>query len=371
MKQKVSIKNPENPLEEKFVEMDVEAGIKILSDEDYVKEAYAKYMGFIDPKDCGDIDDNSISKGFISNVTDQFATVELNKKYSTVIDITKEKKEYLSYIQPHAVLDLKINKERNSYNASFSNAIHDIKLNEIVTAIGTKVAYYAKVVELIHGGYYLTIDGIKVFMPGSLAGMNKLSNFDELLGKEIYVMPINYSNNYNMVVVSHREYLKSLKPMELERVKTDVEYKGKVTGASKFGVFAEFNTDNDLTKPFILTGLIPSSEMDDATLEKFNRREFEPGSDIKFYVKNVVSDKKIILTKIFIDWAQTFKEYTSGREVDCKIIKIQENIIFAVIDDTKLIGTITNYDKDCEVGDIIKLKISKIDKESKKIFLKR
>lgn len=372
MIQKISIRNDENPLEEKFIEMDVPNGIKILCDEEYVGDALNMYLNYIDdPKTFGDIDNNTIQNSVITSVSETTANVQLNKKYSTVIDITKEKKEYLSYIQPNAVLDLKVNKVKGAYTASFSNAVQDIKLREIVDSIGKRVAYYATVKELVHGGYYLIIDGIQVFMPGSLAGMNKLSNFDELIGKKIYVTPINYSQNFNMVVVSHREYLKTLKPMELERIKTDVNYKGKITGVSKFGVFVEFNTDGDIDKPFILTGLIPSSEMDDVTLEIFKNKDYKAGDVVEFYVKNVVNENKIILTKIFIDWEKTFEEYEAGRKVSCKVIKIQNNVFFLTIDDTKLVGTIVNYDKECEQGDIIELKISKIDKVSRKIFLRQ
>ena len=371
MIKKIEIYNEQDPFNSNFVELDVNEKDKIHCNEEYVEDAYAMYANYFGDKKLDyDTAIQGITKATVSKVSGDTAHIDINEKYSTVIDLTKEKKEYLQFIQEDSVIDLKVQKKKDQYSASFSDAVHDIKRNEIVTSIGEQVAYKAKVKELIYGGYYLTIDGIDVFMPGSLAGMNKIVNFEALINLEMYVMPINFSKNYNMVVVSHREYLKTLKPKEIEVAKYDKEYAGKVTGASKFGIFAEFNTENDKTQPMVLTGLIPISEMDDATVERFNAREFKPGDAIDFFIKNIVNENKIILTKFYTDWEKVFKDYNASKEVNCKVVKKQGNIIFGVIDDTKLIGTITNYDKDCDIGDIIRLKISKVDVNNKKIFFK-
>ena len=100
-------------------------------------------------------------------------------------------------------------------------------------------------------------------MPGSLGGVNKLHDFNVLVGKELVVMPITYSRDKETIVVSHREYLRTLIPSAIEELKENIKDKvvGFVTGTTKFGIFAEFNQ--------CLTGLIPKAELDESTQELF------------------------------------------------------------------------------------------------------
>jgi small subunit ribosomal protein S1 len=95
----------------------------------------------------------------------------------------------------------------------------------------------------------------------------------------------------NTIIVSHREYLNTLIPGTIDDLNENIKEQitGIVTGTTKFGVFAEFNT--------CLTGLIPNTELDDETLELFNRGNIEPGDTISFWAKEIINDKKIILTQ--------------------------------------------------------------------------
>jgi ribosomal protein S1 len=65
---------------------------------------------------------------------------------------------------------IKTNKKTGDVIASISDAIKEVKLKEIKEAIGNStIGFTAKVKELIHGGYWVDVAGIKCFMPGSLA----------------------------------------------------------------------------------------------------------------------------------------------------------------------------------------------------------
>ena len=103
--------------------------------------------------------------------------------------------------------------------ASISDAIMEVKLKEMKDAIGNKtVGFTAIVKELIHGGYWVDVAGIKCFMPGSLGGLNKLHDFNSLVGKEIIVMPIIFSKEKDTIVVSHREYLRTMIPTTIDNL---------------------------------------------------------------------------------------------------------------------------------------------------------
>ena len=176
--------------------------------------------------------------------------------------------------------------------ASISDAIDEVKRNEILNAIGDRsVAFTGKITELIHGGYWVEVGGIQCFMPGSLAGLNKLHNFESLIKKELIVMPISFSTEKNTIIVSHRAYLSTLIASTLEDLRENIKepITGFVTGATKFGIFAEFNK--------CLTGLIPDITLDETTKELFDKGGIKPGHSISFWVQDIVSDKKIILTQ--------------------------------------------------------------------------
>lgn len=372
MNSKIKIKKDDFDFD--YINVDLPNKTYVYCDEPYALTDLEQYLNsFGEDFKTYELEDG-LNKVTISEVHGNTAFVDLNQKYSTTIDLSKEKKEYLSYITEGVTLDLKLIKNKNddSFTASFSNAVSEMNYREIYGSIGQKVAYMATVKELVNGGYFLNIDGVEVFMPGSLASMNKLSNFEALVGKKIYVCPVNYSDQFQKIVVSHRDYLRTLKPFELEKIKHDILYTGKITGTSGFGIFAEFNTTN-LNDPLVLTGLIPSSEMDEVTLKLFNSRQFKDGQEIQFYVK-FVSDRegnKIILSKHYLNWDEIYEKYKPNTEVKFTVLKIENNVVFGSIDDTRLIGTIANYQDPLKIGDNIQLFMSKVDNENKRCFLKQ
>ena len=92
-------------------------------------------------------------------------------------------------LQKGTLVDVKVRRGNGGMMvASISDALDEVKAKEIMDAIGNKsVGFTARVKELIHGGYWVDVGGITCFMPGSLGGVNKLHDFNVLVGKEIVV----------------------------------------------------------------------------------------------------------------------------------------------------------------------------------------
>ena len=257
MLKKVRIKseNEMDPFMDSYIEMDIDQDCKILSDEPYVKDLYNLYMGrSSDEYKMTPLEDGQTVEAVVTNINNNNVTLDIDMKNTVHLNLSKENKSYLEYIGVGNKIPVKLSKKSRTSElmASYTDAIKDKKHNEIRDSIGESVAFKAKVKELIHGGYYLDIDGIKVFMPGSLAGINKLWDFESLLNTELIVMPINFSKEKNTIVVSHREYLKTLIPSKLESLRKNIadEIEGEVTGSTDFGIFVQFNE--------CLTCLIPS-----------------------------------------------------------------------------------------------------------------
>lgn len=344
---------------------------KVYCHADYAQELYEAYYG--KSLNLQEPLPGSVINGKVVSIANGFAVVDVNWREDAMIDLSKENQSYLKYIQegfPIEVLIEKIDKtsgKGSTILASYSKNIQSKKKEEILSSIGSPVAYSATVKELIHGGYFIDIDGVKCFMPGSLGGMNKLVNFETLLGKTIYVMPINYSREKDYIVVSHREYLKTLVPVEISKLEFGKEYSGFVTGCSRHGIFVEFNE--------CLTGLISKNDILDENLEDFDNRKIKAGDPINFFIAEIIDNDKIVISQKkpvpqASAWDDIENRYKIPSIVTGKVKKVVRYGVFVEIE-PKVVGLLhkshLGEDAEFEIGQEIEVKIVKIDKESKKL----
>ena len=255
----------------------------------------------------------------------------------------------------------------------YENAV----VSDIMSSIeGGTTAYVGTISEMIPGGgYIVNIQGVDCFMPGSLAGINKLADFESIVGTDMYVVPVSFSTKRGTIVVSHREYLKAMIPNKVEalRESPDGERTGKVTGSAKYGVFVEFDD--------CLTGMIHVNDLTPEMLKKHKAREIQPGDDINFRIKEVVSDTKIILTQLetvpVIDpWEGIEQRIQVPSEVVGVVKAVKDYGIFIDVEPgiagllhiseiQDLIDTST-----IKSGDNITVQVTRIDSATRKIFLK-
>ena len=299
------------------------------------------------------------------------ALIDIESKYTAYCALGKEPDYIVEQLELGMEIDVKIktNKKTGDVIASISDAIKEVKLKEIKDAIGNAtVGFTAKVKELIHGGYWVDIAGIECFMPGSLAGLNKLHDFNAIVGKDIVVMPITFSREKDTVVVSHREYLRTMIPLTIEKLNETIKEPriGFVTGTTKFGVFAEFDE--------CLTGLIPKAELSEELQKSLDDRNIKPGDEITFWAKEVISDRKIILSQLGpkIDlWDGIDDKYKPMMITEGKVTKITsygafvelEKGISGLIHKSKLKGA------DLSKGDSINVKIGSVNVSDRKITM--
>ena len=150
-------------------------------------------------------------------------------------------------------------------------------------------AYVAKINEANKGGFFVEVQGVNAFMPGSLAAANKIINFNSYVGKEVVVMIEGFLPEINSYIVSHKKYIEHVLPKKLSELSFTDKYEGSITGTSKYGIFIEFDE--------IFTGLLHSSKMKPETLEKFNNYVYKAGDKIQFYIGELTKDNRIILTE--------------------------------------------------------------------------
>jgi small subunit ribosomal protein S1 len=374
--QEITIQLSDDPFDTKKVKVQVPEGTRLMCNEAYAADALAMY-GLTDPqaKKTQLIEDNVAytTRGEVSFISKdrERALIDIESKYTAYCTLTKEPDYIVEQLEVGMEIDVKIktNKKNGDVMASISDAIQEVKLKEIKDAIGNStIGFTAKVKELIHGGYWVDVAGIKCFMPGSLGGLNKLHDFNVLVGKEIIVMPITFSREKDTVVVSHREYLRTMIPSTIEKLNETIkeERTGFVTGTTKFGVFAEFDE--------CLTGLIPKAELSEEFQKALDDRSIKPGDPIRFWAKEVISDRKIILSQLGpkIDlWDGVDEKYKPMMITEGKVTKITsygafvelEKGISGLIHKSKLKGA------ELSKGDTINVKIGSVNVSDRKITM--
>jgi len=218
---------------------------------------------------------------------------------------------------------------------------------------------------MIPAGYMMDIHmdniTIEAFMPNTLADVNKLVDYNSILGMKFEVMLETLQQEKGVYVVSRRKYLQSLIPEEIKKLKYNTVYKGEVTGTTPFGVFVQFNG--------CLTGMVHKANVNEFWHDKW--QQIVPGMSIDFYVKEIIKGNKIILTQILKEslW-DTIKvgKVLTGKVKDIKnfgaLIELDEETV-------GLIQTvyINKYSKKLNVGDELKVKIISLIRDDRKIYL--
>jgi len=348
-------------------------GDKVYSREPYAQELYdmmENYGKDIKPV----INEGEIHDGIIYAIDRDYITVDISYRELVYVKFGKESAE----VQASSVGDetaVLITDTKGTLAGTITGGVKHKTFMDLRDAIDEgRTAWIGTVKSMIDkGGYVVTVQGINCFMPGSLAGINKLSDFSSIVGEEIYVVPVSFSPDRGTIVVSHRKYLQALIPTEIENLKQSIEAEreGLVTGTAKYGVFVEFSK--------CLTGMIHNNDLDEETLVKFKARDIKPGDPINFKVKDIISNKKITLTQKDVveinPWINIGQRYQIPSIVEATVKSKKDYGLFITIEDgvTGLLHISEIGEETMSVfnpGDKITVQITRIDEATMKVFLK-
>ena len=244
------------------------------------------------------------------------------------------------------------------------SALYENRAHQTLKEIDENQSISVFVREMTPAGYNVDIlyEGVTLpgFMPNTLAGINKLYDIESIMNKTFEVMIESFSRDEGTYIVSRRKYLQSLIPEAIKELKRGEVYDGNVTGTTPFGVFVEFGE--------CLTGMIHKTNINPEWQDKLS--QIQPGTEIQFYVKEIVKDK-IILTQILRDslWDSIkIGQFLTGKVKDNKqfgtlVFLDQETIGLIHISELEKTG------KNPVEGSEIKVKVIAIDRNNRKIFL--
>lgn len=295
--QKIEIYEEGNPIESKFIDLPVHKGEKILSHESYAADALRMYSRY-----CSDDVMKTISsyetaggfkdvrEGFVSSYDEESSTAEisLSQKHVVMVDINPSEK-----ITVGEKIDVVVTKTRGRIiaDASSKSAKIERMKQELVKQIQDPTsAYGCTVKEVVYNssnvfnGFIVDISGVKCFMPGTESDIVPLNDFNELLGKEMYVMPVNQIKD--SIIVSHKEYLNTRKPAVLEAIELADKGQlvtGVISSVKHFGVFIIIDE--------CVATLLSVSEMNEETENKFKNGQLKIGEPIQFYIDNIKNER--------------------------------------------------------------------------------
>lgn len=358
----------------------VEGTDKVFSRESYAQEFYdiltnrEKESEFIPKLKVGVIYD-----GKVYGINETHATVDVNYRQLVFVKLSKEDPQYRD-VRPGEEVSVLITEgtnddERGNIIGTISGGMRQrifMDLREGIDSADT--AWTGVVKEMISaGGYVVNVQGVDCFMPGSLAGINKLHDFESIVGSEMYVVPVSFSPERGTIVVSHRKYLQAMIPVEISKLRENITEKvsGIVTGTAKYGVFCEFNT--------CLTGMIHVNDLDEETFKKHKSQSIKPGEEIEFLIKEIVSNTKITLTQKTLEetnpWININERYKVPSTVEAKVKAVKDYGIFVTLEEG-IVGLlhISEVGEDLikvfKGGDNITVQITRIEAETRKVFLK-
>lgn len=348
-------------------------GDKVYSREPYAQELY-DILSDNSPEIIPNLRIGEIHTGEIYAVDQEWITVDIGYRESVYVKASKESEE-VRMMLPGEETAVLITETKGTLTGSITGGVKQKTFMDLRDSIEEgNTAWIGTVKNMIeNGGYIVKVQGIDCFMPGSLAGINKLSDFSSIIGEEIYVVPVSFSPDRGTIVVSHRKYLQALIPSAIKDLKDNIgiQKSGLVTGTAKYGVFVEFDK--------CLTGMIHNNELDEETQTKFKARDIKPGDPINFFVKDIISNTKITLTQKEVTtvnpWINISTRYQIPSIVTAKVKTKKEYGVFVNIEEgvTGLLhiselpkDTLSNYTS----GDDIDVQITRIDEDSMKVFLK-
>lgn len=374
--QKVKVRNAENPLDEQIINVPCENGEKIISQEPYVLEAINKYratLGGCDIDSISDFESSSRSRLIDNTVVEkngETLNVQLNKKYDFPMSVKDEDEEVVNAFEDGVKYKISVAATmQNGINISIKDSLKLSVKSELIAAAmshDTSHAYTAKVDECVNGGYYVTIQGVKCFLPGSTASFYRLSDYSSILGKELNVIPTMYNRSRDMVVVSHTAFLDIIRPAAIKTVMDEdrnTEYEGVITLKKHDYVLIVFNGS--------LAGKLLYSDMDEETRKMFANNEIEiEKTTVKFHV-DFEQNGQFMLTQNWYTknlWKDKIaKEFKQNTVLDGCVISATKNFMLVQLT-YNVIGTLP-LNNTIRIGDHVKAKITFIDIESRKIKL--
>ncbi len=248
--------------------------------------------------------------------------------------------------------------------------------SDIVDAAETDKVFDGVVTDVVKGGVIAVTNGVRVFIPGSLATASRNEPLDDLLRKNVQFRIIEVNRFKRRAVGSIRAVLKEAKKAAEEAFWAQAEVGQKYTGTVKsltaYGAFVDIGG---------VDGMIHISELSWKRI-KHPSEVLSVGDEVEVYIKALDTEKKKISLGYRKDednpWEILRKNYPEGTAIEAEVVSLTDFGAFARvipgIDGLIHISQIADrrIDKPSDVlkvGDKVQVKIIGIDFDKKRVSL--
>lgn len=321
-------------------------------------------------------------KGIVSNITPNEIHVDVGAKQTGIVPAS-ELSEH-GELTPDSFkvgdeIDLvvvKVNDQEGVVTLSKKRLDAEANYNAVCKAFEEGTVLTGTVTDVIKGGILVNFNGLKVFVPASLASDRRMEDLSVLLNKEVQFKVIEVNDRRRRAVGSIKAVLQEEKKAKQEEFWKNVEigkvYTGEVKSITSYGAFVDLGG---------VDGMIHITELS-WTRIKSPEEVVHVGDTVEVYIKDIDYDKKKISLGYKKEednpWEIFKRDYPIGTIVPVKIVSITTFGAFAQIipgvDGLIHISQIANEriakvsDK-LAVGDVVDAKIIDIDYEKKKVSL--
>ncbi|MDD3626574.1 MAG: S1 RNA-binding domain-containing protein, partial [bacterium] len=203
--------------------------------------------------------------------------------------------------------------------------------DKVVEAFSNNMVVEGKVVKLVKGGLTVNVFGLDGFLPGSQVDINKVTNFDEYVGKTMRLKVIKINPKNKNVIFSRRQLLEeereNLRSKLLEDMEEGNVLEGIVKNITSYGVFID------------LGGLDGLLHIKDISWGRINHpsEKFAIGDKIKVKVIKYDHEKERVSLGIKQmkenPWLKVEEKYPVGSVVKGKVVSMEPYGVFVELEE--------------------------------------
>ena len=234
----------------------------------------------------------------------------------------------------------------------------------------------AKITQIVKGGLVASVNGLRGFIPASQMELHFVKDLSVYVDQVIDALPIEIDKNKQRLVLSRRQLLERERDEKQQEVfenlhKGDV-VKGVVKRLVDYGAFIDIG------------GVDGLAHISDLSWDRVNHPSevMQVGDEVQVAVKNIDPESKRISLSIKDTlrdpWLDRAEKYVEGDFIEGKIVKLAKFGAFMEIepgfDGLIPMGELSdrrveNAEDVVKVGDIVKVKVMRIDLKRKRISL--
>ena len=336
----------------------------------------------LEAADIQNIREHEIVEGTVVQVNRNEAFVDIGYKQ----EIPVPKRE-LAFPEPESAEDVvkvgdKIEVYIQSLGGENGGALSKIKADrmsvwkdiEAIKEEGKTVE--AKITQVVKGGLVASVNGLRGFIPASQMELHFVKDLSVYIDQTFEVVPIEIDKHKQRLVLSRRQILEKERESKQQEIFSTLEpgqvIKGTVKRLVDYGAFIDIG------------GVDGLAHISDLSWERVTHPSdvLQVGDEIDVYVKNVDPETKRISLSVKNTrrdpWLDKAENYVEGDLLEGKIVKLAKFGAFMEIepgfDGLIPMGELSdkrieNAEEVVQVGDVVKVKVLRIDLKRKRISL--